>query len=251
MESKARGLDFTVNKMNFFNKKQSGLTLIEALVSTAIVGIGFVAIFQMVNFSVQSINTSGERTKANYLVSMIAEDIIGYRNTIYGANTSEEKIIYDGDGIPKIVNEDGTIIENIDGSPIQKFAQHLLGGWSAGESATGGNTSICAAKAGGLDDVPTLYEGGGGGFTVFNNAPQNKQEKWRNIIGGDRYLQCRSDKDIKTVRVYKICRWGGDCIANDNVYDEGLYIGRIQINLNDGKKRKYLYFQADYQVKKE
>ena len=47
----------------------------------------------MVNFSVQSINTSGERTKANYLVSMIAEDIIGYRNTIYGANTSEEKII--------------------------------------------------------------------------------------------------------------------------------------------------------------
>ena len=76
------------------NKKQLGLTLIEALVSTAIVGIGFVAIFQMVNFSVQSINTSGERTKANYLVSMIAEDIIGYRNTIYGANTSEENIVY-------------------------------------------------------------------------------------------------------------------------------------------------------------
>ena len=70
--------------MSFFNKKQSGLTLIEALVSTAIVGIGFVAIFQMVNFSVQSINTSGERTKANYLVSMIAEDIIGYRNTERG-----------------------------------------------------------------------------------------------------------------------------------------------------------------------
>ena len=251
MESKARGLDFTVNKMNFFNKKQSGLTLIEALVSTAIVGIGFVAIFQMVNFSVQSINTSGERTKANYLVSMIAEDIIGYRNTIYGANTSEEKIIYDGDGIPKIVNEDGTIIENIDGSPIKKFAQHLLGGWSAGESTTGGDTSICAAKAGGLDDIPTLYESGGDEFTIFNNAPQNKQEKWKNIIGGDRYLQCRSDKDIKTVKVFKICRWGGDCIENDNVYDEGLYIGRIQINLNDGKKRKYLYFQADYQIKKE
>ena len=77
--------------MNFFNKKQSGLTLIEALVSTAIVGIGFVAIFQMVNFSVQSINTSGERTKANYLVSMIAEDIIGYRNTIYGAGYIRRK----------------------------------------------------------------------------------------------------------------------------------------------------------------
>ena len=245
-------MGFTINKMNFFNKKQSGLTLIEALVSTAIVGIGFVAIFQMVNFSVQSINTSGERTKANYLVSMIAEDIIGYRNTIYGANTADEKIIYDGDGIPKIVNEDGTIIEDIDGSPIKKFAQHLLGGWSVGADATAGDSSICAARAGGLNDIPTLYEGGGDDFEVFNNAPQNKQEKWKNIIGGDRYLQCRSDKDIKTVKVFKICRWSGaGCIANDNVYDEGLYIGRIQINLNDGKKRKYLYFQADYQIKKE
>ena len=28
-----------------------------------------------------------------------------------------------------------------------------------------------------------------------------------------------------------------------------MYIGRIQINLNGGKKRKYLYFQADYKIK--
>ena len=28
-----------------------------------------------------------------------------------------------------------------------------------------------------------------------------------------------------------------------------MYIGRIQINLNGGKKRKYLYFQADYEIK--
>ena len=56
-------------------------------------------------------------------------------------------------------------------------------------------------------------------ITVFNNAPQNKQEKWKNIIGGDRYLQCRSNKDIKTVKVFKICRWDGrcgqNCIANE------------------------------------
>ena len=48
-----------------------GLTILEAVMSTAIVGIGFVAILQMVNYSVQSIDTSGERTKANYLVSMM------------------------------------------------------------------------------------------------------------------------------------------------------------------------------------
>ena len=35
-----------------------------------------------------------------------------------------------------------------------------------------------------------------------------------------------------------------------NYYDEAMYIGRVQINLNDGKKRKYLYFQADYKIKK-
>ena len=53
-------------------KSQQGLTLLEALVSTAIVGIGFVAIFSMVNFSVQSIDSSAERTQAIYLVSLIA-----------------------------------------------------------------------------------------------------------------------------------------------------------------------------------
>ena len=35
-------------------KKQSGLSLLEALISSAIVGIGFIAIFSMVNFSIQS-----------------------------------------------------------------------------------------------------------------------------------------------------------------------------------------------------
>ena len=56
------------NKLKNLNQK--GLSLLEALISTAIVGIGFVAIFQMVNFSINSINTSGERTKANYLTSI-------------------------------------------------------------------------------------------------------------------------------------------------------------------------------------
>ena len=28
-----------------------------------------------------------------------------------------------------------------------------------------------------------------------------------------------------------------------------MYIGRVQINLNNGKKRKFLYFQADYKLK--
>ena len=66
------------------NKKILGLTLIEALVSTVVVGIGFIAVFQMTNFSVRSIDTSSERTKANYLVSMMAEDVIGHRKQVIG-----------------------------------------------------------------------------------------------------------------------------------------------------------------------
>jgi hypothetical protein len=31
----------------------------------------------MVNYSVQSIDVSGERTKSTYLVSMVAEDLMG------------------------------------------------------------------------------------------------------------------------------------------------------------------------------
>ena len=56
--------------------KEKGVTLIEALISTVIIGIGFAAVFQMVSYSVQSIDVSGERTKTNYLISMVAEDII-------------------------------------------------------------------------------------------------------------------------------------------------------------------------------
>ena len=65
---------------------EKGITLLEALISTAIVGIGFVAVFQLVNFSVNSINVSAERTKINYITTMIAEDIIGSRDTLVGVN---------------------------------------------------------------------------------------------------------------------------------------------------------------------
>ena len=61
--------------------KQRGTTLLEALVATAIIGIGFIAIFQMVTYSVRSIDVSGERTKINYLSEMILEDLIAYKSS--------------------------------------------------------------------------------------------------------------------------------------------------------------------------
>ena len=56
------------------------VSLIEAIVATAIIGIGFVAIFQMVQYSIRSIDVSGERTKATYLSGMIAEDLYSDKN---------------------------------------------------------------------------------------------------------------------------------------------------------------------------
>ena len=61
--------------------KQRGTTLLEALVATAIISVGFIAIFQMVTYSVSSIDVSGERTKINYLADMVLEDLNAYKNS--------------------------------------------------------------------------------------------------------------------------------------------------------------------------
>ena len=83
-----------INKQKYRNQK--GVSILEALVASVIVGIGFIAIFQMVNYSVSSIHVSGERTKANYLVSMIAEGMIGYKDTVGGITEADRKnIVYE------------------------------------------------------------------------------------------------------------------------------------------------------------
>ena len=195
-------MDFTVNKMIKFSnkrKKQSGITILESLISTAIIGIGFVAIFQMVNFSVQSIDSSSERTKANYLVSMIAEDIIAHKIT----DPSWEGI------------------------------------------------AACGEKKNKLDDIKPIYE------TGVEDAEENKKNKWDKIFKTDRYLKCKSEKDIKDVKIFQICKTGCDYTSSyeedesdihAEVYDE-MFIGRVQVNMNDGKKRRFLYFTADYTLK--
>ena len=227
---------------NKFIKNILGITILEGLVSTAIVGIGFVAILQMVNYSVKSIDVSGERTKANYLVTMIAEDIIGHRDSIYGISATDENIVFDG----------GNVVSDDDSH--KKFADHLTEGWEAPDA--------CKREvAGGTDtatNVANIYPEEADNIV---DAPRNKEAKWDNIISKDRYLKCRGEKDIKKVKVFKVCSWGctysiaGASKDEDsagyiiNYYDEAMYIGRVQINLNNGKKRKFLYFQADYKLK--
>ncbi|MGY9007952.1 MAG: type IV pilus modification PilV family protein [Candidatus Pelagibacterales bacterium] len=187
-----------------YNKLKNilGLTLIEAMVSVVIVGIGFISIFQMVNYSVRSIDVSGERTKTNFLVSMVAEDLMADKDQEYGG---------------------------------KNFHEYLLGtsnkGWRMG-SCSNGTTSN----------------------SNFTNAPQNKMQKWDNRFSKKR-IKCKGPNDIKALKIFDICHSSvsPNCNyvgPNDSTYERQLYynkryFGRMEVNLNNGKKRKYIYFQID------
>ena len=58
-------------------KSNKGLTLIEALVCLVIIGIGFIAVNQLITFAVSSMERSIERTKVNFLSEMVIEDMMG------------------------------------------------------------------------------------------------------------------------------------------------------------------------------
>ena len=203
------------------NKKIFGLSIVEALVATVIVGIGFVAVLQMTSFAVTSIDTSGERTKANYIVSMIAEDIIGHRDsdTQTGNKLADELAVAGG----------------FNGDITNCRPRAIVGGNADVNVDAGGEVSTIYGKVGTIADA--------------DKAKIVKDRKWRSVFQDNNFIKCKSDQDVKTVRIFKICTWA-DCIyRNSNITDEGLYLGRVQININDGKKRKYLYFQADYKLK--
>ena len=178
------------------NKKILGLTLIEALVSTVVVGIGFIAVFQMTNFSVRSIDTSSERTKANYLVSMMAEDVIGHRKQVIGIDPEKAAVDLEG----KIM-VDGA---EVDGAKY--FADHLVGQEFLAEGCDGPAVAVNVdADAPPDDGTPKSI------YTEKIDGPSNKEEKWSAIIANNRYLKCKGDNDIKRLKMYKICKWGTVC----------------------------------------
>ncbi len=207
------------------NKKISGLSLLEALMSTAIVGIGFVAILQMTNYSVQSIYTSGERTKANYLTNMIAEDVIGHKNIVTGSAKNFSDYLFQNEFNPNFC-----------------------------DNPAAGTTSLNTGNTG---NVGNIY----GNDEI--DGPLMKQRKWEALLNNKNYLNCKGTNERRNFRVFKLgSQWSSEpgILVSTNerpidgadvpyVLDDLMYIGRIQMNLNDGKKRKYLYFQTDYVLK--
>ncbi len=191
--------------MKINRKKISGLSLLEALVSTAIIGIGFVAILQMTTYSVQSINTSGDRTKANYLTNMMAEDVIGHKN----------------------VNTSG----------VQNFSEYL--------SQNQPDLDFCDNPA-----QQTATTAGNVYGTNDSDGALMKSNKWKAIFNNKNYLNCKGKNERRSFRMFQLSGTGmTGAIENTNIKDEIMYIGRIQMGLNDGKKRKFLYFQSDYVLK--
>ena len=77
-------------------KNNSGLSLLEALISMVVVGIGFVAILQVTQYSINSVKTSAERTKANFFINVFAEDTLSLRDTSRSENLNDIMAV-DGD----------------------------------------------------------------------------------------------------------------------------------------------------------
>lgn len=197
-------------------KNISGLSLLEALISTLIVGIGFIAILQMTTYSINSIDVSGERTKANYLTNMIAEDVIGHRD--------------------KEGNFSDFLSDN-----ANEFVSNTCATVGAG---SGNNTPS------GTDTGPTsgkLYKD-----LEDDDASLNKPLKWAALLDNKDYLKCKkTGREIRRFKIFKICNRNSNfpgCNANQNILDEVMFVGRVQMNLNDGKKRKYLYFQSNFRL---
>ena len=232
--------DGSNNNMIKKSDKIAGLSILEAIVSTAVVGIGFIAILQMTNFSVQSINSSGDRTKANYLSEMIVEDVIGSRNTFFQQSSNNEDIMYN-----PMYNE-----ARLNGTPLTSFVEHFSdtdNHWNPDTTQTKFNCEATAASttSNNLQTTQNVYE------TQRTDAVRNKLDKWNSIIGENRFLKCKSNQEQKKLAIFEICKWADTCPnILESITDDPLYIGRVEMRINDGKKRKFVYFQADYKLRR-
>ena len=83
----------------------------------------------------------------------------------------------------------------------------------------------------------------------FNNAVQNKFQKWDKRFSKER-LKCKN-KDNKILKIYEICN--NNAAANNCKYNnttnykgngvyEKWYLGKMEVNLNDGRKKSIYIF---------
>ena len=191
----------------FYSKNNSGLTLLEALVATVIVGIGFVAVFQMVQYSIRSIDVSSDRNKGNYLVNLIAEDVLANKRT---TRNNEEFADYLKDNqfsIQKCTNEFGldSTITNTPQNKVQYWQQYFDRG-----------ITKCRSN----EDIRELNI-----IDICNNE-SSEVKTW----------DCRYVNNS----VYNYNENG--IPVTTKIYDP-VYFGKMEIGFNKGTKTRNLYFQ--------
>ena len=194
-----------------YKKSEKGMTLLEALVSTAIIGIGFVAVFQMVQYSVRSIDVSGERTKATFLTGMVAEDLIAEKNS--SSPTNEVKFM-------------DYLISNRD----QTASSWRMGSCSGGTTTSGTFNNAAQNKFKKWDDrFSTRRLKCKGGNSTQDIKFLKVFDICNNNASGNRCM-------YNNTQVYS---------GNTGIYDKW-YLGKMEVNVSTGSdkpKKKYLYFQ--------
>ncbi len=194
-----------------YKKSEKGMTLLEALVSTAIIGIGFVAIFQMVQYSVRSIDVSGERTKATFLTGMVAEDLIAEKNS--SSPTNEVKFM-------------DYLISNRD----QTASSWRMGSCSGGTTTSGTFNNAAQNKFKKWDDrFSTRRLKCKGGNSTQDIKFLKVFDICNNNASGNRCM-------YNNTQVYS---------GNTGIYEKW-YLGKMEVNVSTGSdkpKKKYLYFQ--------
>ena len=197
------------------NYKEKGVTLLESIIATAIVAIGFIAVFQMVNYSVHSIGVSGERTKANYLAAMVAEDLIGDKNSIV---TGSEKLK------DKLLSDRGS----------NEFAWKM-DQCSPGVTAATGNNNAYANKV--QNKWKNWFS------TKRLKCKSDKDTKTLQLFDICTSLITKEDKE-KNIKLpnckYKINPGHFVEATGDAV----VIIGKMEVGLNNGKVKKALWFQV-------
>ena len=202
----------------FYDKKNLGLTLVEALVATVIVGIGFISVFQMVRYSIESVDTSSNRTKTSFLANMVVEDILSNKDS----EKNDEKF-YD---FLKDNNNSGWKMNTCSNGSGERF----LGENNAPDNKLKKWTNYFAKeriKCRSDSDTKELQV-----FNVCNGIAKDEEGAVISCNYNNNKTYAYKTKDLNGVeedRNIKIL--------------EPRYFGRMEVKLNNGKKTKYLYFQ--------
>ena len=179
------------------------------------------------------------KEQMNYIVSMVAEDLIGCGNSLVNVNPKTTQVQLDEYRRPV---ENGVI------SSVKKYPQNFVGNEYQISSCDDNNEKFKK-----FSENPEIYDN-----DPDKSAAHNKTYRIQKILSEDIYLKCvqqnsvdatgaslSSTQDIKSIEVFKICNGLSiGCTTGtttDFIFDE-TYIGRVQISTNNGRKKKTLYF---------